>query len=117
PLQGATAGNDLLHEPIAQRPGGIHARARLQQVERVANTQHRAQPLRAAVDERDAPAPVEYAELRSLAGDPEVTPEGQLQPAGEAVALDGRDGRLAGIQARETERACPLPARALDQRG
>ena len=58
----------------------------------------RGQPVGAAVDERHAPAPLEAAEAGRLAGHPQVAPGRQLEPAGDAPALDGGDHRLRELQ-------------------
>ena len=50
---------------------------------------------RAAVHQRDAPAAAVDAEHGVLGGDPQVAPERQLEAAGDRVALDGGDHRLA----------------------
>src|SRR5207302_11335107 len=113
--QGVAARHDFLHQTVAQRPAAVNAGTRLQKVKSIAGAQDRAQSLRSAVHQRDAPAAVENSKLSSLAGHPEVAPERELQPAREAVTLDGRDKRLAGIQAGKAERPRPLPARALGQ--
>jgi hypothetical protein len=52
------------------------------------------QPDRAPVDQRHAPAPAEHAEHRVLGGHAQVAPQGQLQPAGDRMALDCGNDRL-----------------------
>ena len=64
----------------------------------------RGQPLRAAVDQRDAPAALGEAERRALGGDPQVAPQRQLEPAGQAPARDRGDRRLRRRQAGEAQR-------------
>ena len=54
----------------------------------------RGRPDGAAVDQRDAPAALQAAELRCVAGHPDVAPGGQPSAAGDAPALDGGDDRL-----------------------
>ena len=61
--------------------------------------------LGAAVDQGDAEAPLEAAEDGGHVRDPEVAPAGDLQPAGHAVAGDGRDRGLGDGQAGEAQRA------------
>ena len=53
------------------------------------------QPHRPAVDQRHAPAAAEDAEHRVLLDDAQVAPQRQLQPAGDGVAGDRGDHRLA----------------------
>ena len=48
--------------------------------------------------------------MASLGGDPQVAPQGQLEPAGHRRALDRRDHRLAEAQPRRTHRAGPVVA-------
>ena len=61
--------------------------------------------LRAAVDQRDAPAALGAAERGGGGGDAQVAPERELEAAGEAVAGDRGDRRLGGGEAGEAERA------------
>ena len=65
------------------------------QVERVAEADEAGQPHRAAVDERHTPAAAEHAEHRVAGGDPQVAPARQLEAAGDGVALDRGEHRLA----------------------
>ena len=59
---------------------------------------------RAAVHQRDAPAPAVDAEHRVLGGDAQVAPDRQLEPAGDRVALDRGDHRLAEQHPRRPDR-------------
>ncbi len=74
------------------------------QVERAPKPDDARQALRAAVDQRHAPTALGIAELRALGGDPQVTPQRQLQPAGKGEAGDRGDRRLGGSQPREPHR-------------
>ena len=69
--------------------------------ERPAQADDPRQPLGAAVDQRDAPAPLGEAEAGVLGRDPQVAPERQLEAAGQAPAGDRRDRRLRRRQAGE----------------
>ena len=64
------------------------------QVQRAAGADDPRQPLRAAVDQRDAPAALGAAERGGGGGDAQVAPERELEAAGEAVAADRGDRRL-----------------------
>jgi hypothetical protein len=53
----------------------------------------------AQIAQRHAEAPAEHPEDRILGGHAKVAPEGQLDPAGHGVALDGGDHGFAQCQA------------------
>ncbi len=63
------------------------------------------QTLGAAVDQGHAPAALEEPEGRVAGGDPQVAPERQLDPSGQAPALDRGDRRLRGGEAGRAHRA------------
>ena len=88
------SGDDLVDEADRERLGGVDLAAGEDQVERAAEPDDARQPLRAAVDQRHAPAALQAPEARVLARDPQVAPERQLEPAGHAPAADRRDRRL-----------------------
>ena len=87
------------------RLGGVDDAAGEDQVQRAPEPDDPRQPLRAAVDQRDAPAPLGEAELRPGRRDPQVAPQRELEAAGQAPALDRGDRRLRRRQPREPERA------------
>ena len=77
---------------------GLDRAAGEDQLQRPAHADHAGQALGAAVDQRHAPAALEEAEGRLRGGDPQVAPERQLDPAGQAPAVDRGDRRLGGRQ-------------------
>ena len=82
--------------PIAVRLLGLEDAAGEDDVERAALADDARQALRAAVDERDAPAALGEAEPRVRVADAQVAPQRQLEPAGEAPAADRGDRRASG---------------------
>ena len=78
--------HDLGHEPDRERLGGLDRAAREDQVERAALADDPRQPLRAAVDQRHAPAALGAAEASRPRSPPQVAPERELEPAGQAPA-------------------------------
>ena len=73
----------------------------------------RAQPHRAAVHQRHAPAAAEHAEHGVLGRDAQVAPQRQLEPAGDGVAFDRRDRRLRQQHARDAQRTVAVSATRL----
>src|SRR2546422_486641 len=71
--------------------------------------------LRAAVDQRNAPAALGKTQLRALGCDAQVAPQRQLEAPRQAEARDRRDGGLGGSQPREPERP-PGQPQALGER-
>ena len=98
-------GHDLRQQAHVERLARVDDAPGQDQVERAAEADDARQPLGAAVDQRDAPAPLGEAELRARGRDAQVAPQRQLEPAGQAPAGDRGDRRLARRQAREPERA------------
>ena len=99
--------------PIAQRLGGVDDAPGEDQVERAAQADDPRQALRAAVDERDAPAALGEAEARALGGDragrtTARAPGRRPGTSREIAAIVGLDG----VQAGEAERAARAPAAA-----
>src|SRR6185503_7073868 len=62
-----------------------------------------------------APAPRQTAELGVDGPDADVTPRRELAAAGEAVAVDRRHGRLAGIEPCEPHRAGSVDVVVLEE--
>ena len=103
-LEMPPASDDLCDEPdpvcllgLDDAPGQDH-------VQRPAEANDARQALSAAVDERHAEAALCEAQLGVIGGDAQVTPEGQLEPAGKTPTGDGGDGGLGRDQPREAER-------------
>ncbi len=92
-------------EPHPQRLLAAHAAAGEDQVEGVAVAEQAGEADRAAVHQRNAPAAAVDAEHRVLGRHPQVTPRGELEAAGDGVALDGGDHRLGEQHARGADRA------------
>src|SRR5919109_3826387 len=67
------AADDLVDESHRERLAGLDDATGEDEVERPAEADHARQPLRAAVDQRDAPAALEAAEAAGVGGDAQVT--------------------------------------------
>ena len=93
-LQVLAGRHHLRQQSHRQRLLGLDDATGEDQIEGAAHPDDARQPLGAAVDQRDAPAPLWESELRRLGPDPKVAPEGELQPAGQGVAGDRGEGRL-----------------------
>ena len=78
PLQRLLLRHQLLHQSDAHRVLRVDQRAGLDQVEGIAGADDARQSLGTAIDEGDAPAPVQDTELRVTRCDAEVAPAGQL---------------------------------------
>src|SRR5439155_9833310 len=104
PTERLAGWDDLLDQADLFRLAGVDADPGLHEPQGVSRPHGGGQAVRAAVEEGDAPTPVERPELRLLPGDAEVTPGRQLHPTGEAVAVDGGDGRLSRIERSEAHR-------------
>ena len=105
--------DDLGEEADRVRLLGVEDPAGEDDVERPALADDARQALRAAVDERDAPAALGEAEPRVRVADAQVAPQRELEAAGEAPAADRGDRRLRARQAGEAERA----VRVVEPRG
>src|SRR5581483_245100 len=107
--------DDLGHEADPKRLLCLDDPAGEDQVETAAEADDPRQSLRAAVDQRHAPASLGEPEARPARGDPQVAPQRQLEPARQAPAFDRGDRRLRGRQPGEPERpalrAQPRPER------
>jgi len=99
-LQRATAGHHAVDQAHGQRLVGAHRAAGQDQIQRPPHADDARQPHRAAVDQRHTPAAAEHAQRGVGIGHPQVGQQGQLQPAGHGVALDGGDQRLGQRHAR-----------------
>ena len=100
-----------LASPIASASSAPTARpVRIRSIARRVPDEPR-QPDRAEVDQRHAEAPAEHTEYRRRRGDAQVAPQRQLQPAGDGVALDGRDHRLRQPQPRRAQRRVAIRRR------
>ena len=97
--------HDLVHQPDAVRLVRVNGPPGEDQLERAAEADDPRQPLRAAVDQRHAPAALEQAESRALGGDAQVAPQRKLDAARQAPARDRRDRRLLRHDAGEAHRA------------
>ena len=96
--------DDLVQETHSERfLGGDHATGQ-DHVEGPAEADDSRQPLRAAVDQGHAEAPLREAEGRTARGHAQVAPQGELEPAGQAPARDRRDRRLRRDPPGEAER-------------
>ena len=104
-LEVLAGGHDLGHQAHRQRLVGVDDPAGEDQVQRAAHPDDARQALRAAVDERHAPAALGEAERRALGGDPQVAPQRELEAAGQAPAADRGDRRLGRREAGEAQRA------------
>ena len=102
-------GDDAVREAHRERLVGADGRpVRIRSIARLIADQPR-QPDRAAVDQRHAEAAAEHAEGRRPRGDAQVAPQRELEPAGDRVALDRGDHRLAS-----SSRVGPIgPSRAV----
>ena len=89
---------------------GLDRAAGEDQLQGAAHADRARQPLRAAVDQRHAPAALEETEGRLGRGDAQVAPERQLDSAGEAPAVDRGDRRLGRGEAGRAHR----PVRVVD---
>ena len=94
------AGTTSVSRPIASASVGLDDAAGEDQVERAPEPDDPRQPLRAAVDQRHAPAALGEAERRALGGDAQVAPQRELQSARQAPARDRGDRRLASASSR-----------------
>ena len=96
PLEVGAGGDDLGEQADRERLLRIDDASGEDQVECPAETDDARQPLRAAVDQRHAPAPLGIAEPRALGRDAQVAPQRELEPAGQAkpeiAAIVGLDG-------------------------
>jgi hypothetical protein len=115
----------VVHQPVAERPGRVEAPARHQQLQRDPLGQHPRQPLRAAGARDDRARHLRHAELGVLRGDADVARDRDLQPAGQAVAVDRGDDRLPALKvagdaaerrARHLTRVAPLSGHHLGHR-
>ena len=98
------AGTTSVTQAHGQRLVGVDEPAGEDQVQRAAHADDARQALRAAVDQRHAPAALGEAERRALGGDPQVAPQRELEAAGQAPAGDRGDRRLGRRQAGEAQR-------------
>ena len=110
--------DDLGDQAHRERLGGLEDPAREDEVERAAQADDARQPLRAAVDERDAAAALGEAEREPSAAIAQVAPQRELEAAGQAPAPDRGDRRLGGVRRvkpsgprapRAVARACRAP--------
>ena len=107
-VERAAIGHDAVGEADGQRLGRADCAPGEDHVERTPVADEPGQPDGAAVHERDAEAAAEDAEDGALRGHAEVAPERDLQAAGDGVALDGGDDRLAEQKARDAQRGVPV---------
>ncbi len=98
-------GDELVDEPPAVRLAGVDDPAGEDHLERPAHADDPRQPLGAAVDQRHAEPALGEPEPGVGRRDPQVAPERELEPAGQAPAGDRGDRRLRGRQPAEPERA------------
>src|SRR5262245_19134807 len=91
---------DPVREPHGERLVARHAAAGEDHVEGAAVPDEAGEPHGAAVDQRDAPPSAVHPEHRVPCGDAQVTPQRELEPAGDGVTLDGGDDRLVEQHAR-----------------
>ena len=85
---------DGLHEPDAQRLGGVDQAAAQAQIARPAVADLARQTLRAAPARRDAEADLGLAETGVVGGEADVAAERELAAAAQGEAVDGRDPGL-----------------------
>jgi hypothetical protein len=97
------SGNDPVDEPDALGLGGADLASGEDEVESTAQPDDAGQSVGAAVDQRHAPPAFQAPEPGAFGGDAQVAPCRQLQAAGDAPALDGRDDRLRERQAGRPE--------------
>ena len=97
-------GTTSFTSPIRSASSASHGPAGEGQLQRAAHPDDPRQALRAAVDQRHSPAPLEQAERRVLGRDPQVAPQRDLEPAGQAPAADRGDRGLGRRHAREPHR-------------
>ena len=93
PFDVAARRDDLVRQADPQGLLGLHGPAGEGQLQRAAHPHDPPQALRAAVDQRHSPAPLEQAERRVLGRDAQVAPQGDLEPPGQAPAADRGDRR------------------------
>src|SRR5207244_1477545 len=62
----------------------------------------------AEIHQRYAEAATVDAERRVAGGDPQVAPQGKLEPTGHSMAFDSRDDRLTELEARRPHRGVAL---------
>ena len=103
--QRTTGLGETIRKADPQRLVTLYAAPGQDQVEGVAVADQPRQPNRAAVDQWHAPSPAVHPERGVACGDTQVAHDRQLQTAGDAVALDGGDHRLAEHHPRRSHRA------------
>ena len=112
------ARHDAVDEPHRERlVGASTGAAGEDQIERARQADQARQADRAAVDQRHAEAAAEHAEHRVLLGDAQVAPQRELEPAGDRVARDRGDHRLAEQHPRRAHRAVAVGRDAVGRAG
>src|SRR4029079_16861794 len=90
--------DDAIGEPERERLFGADGAAGEDEVHRPAFGDEARQPRGGGGGERNAEAAAEDAKGRRRRGDAQVAPDGELEPAGDGVALDGSDYRLGQLE-------------------
>ncbi len=104
PLQMPTVGNDLGQQAHPQGLLCVDDAPGEDQIERAPEAEDPRRALRAAVDQRDSPAPLGKPQARAGGGDAKVAPKRELESTREREAGDRGDGGLGGREAREPHR-------------
>src|SRR5437867_13349761 len=109
------------HDAVRQTDGPglapVHRSAGPDPIERAPEPDQRGQAHRAAVDQRDTPAPVEHAHHGVGLDDAEVAPERQLEASGDGVTRDRRQPGLRREHACGTHRPVAVRDPALPRPG
>ena len=102
---GASVGHDTVGQPEGECFVGVDGPAGEDEVDGPTVTDQSWEADGSAVDEGHAPAPAEHTEGGGLLHDAQVAPECQLETAGDGVAVNGGDDRLAQLHAADAHGA------------